>query len=307
MAEQGGRLAVSYFDHQFDPMALMDPRSFYEARGQQDMLEVAELGFDQVVMCVTELDLASKQRLSLLKNLVEVASGAGLEVNADPWRIGGVFGGEGVSFYEQNGLAPCTHEPKLSDLTKQWLDAVAEAGIERVFWDEPGVGCDEHGNLSLDFIDGCSQEAKSRGITWNSSCVRSRDQDTSAADDIASMVAIDEIGVAPYPFHPKNPVQKSAEEVVEHIRPWFEAIHESADRHNKQAHAWLQGFNISEANDPVLDIYIETIRACGIGNIAVWGFRSCASVAFLNPDTAQHPDTTWQSVQRSLGLSQPAR
>jgi len=231
--------------------------------------------------------------------LAQEARRLGLVVTADPWSVGGIFGGEGMSIYSHQGGKPCICEPELEELLLRWLDVVAEAGITRVFWDEPDLSCIDH-DLSLELIDQFSQEALTRGITWNASCIRSRDPDVDLSREVASMTAINEIAVAPYPFHPLNLVQKTRDEVVEHISPWFQRIRRAADEYDVEAQAWLQGFNISRENLPMIEEYVKTIQAAKISNIAVWGYNACASVTDLNPPTAESPDVVWAEVCRVL-------
>lgn len=296
------RRTVSYFEHQFHSTAIMDPKLFFERYGANQMLDIASRGFDEVIMCVTELDMQTKARRKLLADLTTVATKNGLLVTADPWRVGGIFGGEGMSLYEQNGGKPCTCDPELEKLLLDWLDTVAAAGIKRVFWDEPELSCTEH-SRSLELIDRFSQEAVDRGIDWNGSCIRSRDPNRDLSEQVASMSAINEIAVAPYPFHPQNKTPKTAQEVTSSIEPWFKRIKAAADKHNVSAQAWLQGFNISQENLPVLETYVNEISKAGIGNIAVWGYNGCAIVTDLNPAPAERPEIVWEEVCRLMGAS----
>lgn len=298
-----GRRTVSYFEPQFNSTAINRPEKFFDDSVTEHMVDIKNRGFDEIVLCVTELDMQTKSRRKLVADIRGAAEKQGLLVTADPWRVGGVFGGEGMSFYEQNGGKPCICEPELEQLIIHWLDVVAEAGITRVFWDEPDLLCADH-NLSLELIDRFSQEARVRGVAWNSSCIRSRDPGVDMSDDVASMVAIDEIAVAPYPFHPyNNATQKTAQEVMEGIAPWFGRIKKAADKHNKDSQAWLQGFNISRDNLPVLADYVNEINKAKINNIAVWGYRSCALVTDLNPAYAEQPAIVWEEVCRVIKQS----
>ena len=290
------RRTVSYFEHQFNSSAIMEPAKFFDERGLDDMADIRRRGFDEVIVCVTEMDMLTIARRGLLRDLKDAAEHESLLVTADPWRVGGIFGGEGMSFYEQNGGKPCLCEPELEDLMHRWIDTVAEAGIKRIFWDEPELDCPDH-NRSLELIDTFSQEAVARGIEWNSSCVRSRDSSVDVSNDVASMSAISEIAVAPYPYHPQSTAaQKTLPEVIDHISPWFERIKQAADKHGVEAQAWLQGFNYNQENLPVADAYVEQIKQARIGNIALWGYLACASVRHLNPPSAAPTDMQWEHL-----------
>jgi hypothetical protein len=296
------RRTVSYFEHEFHSTATMLPQQFFEDHGAAHMTEIAERGYDEVVMCVTELDIKVPARRELVGNLTQAAKDSDLLVTANPWRAGGVFGGEGMSLYEQSGGKPCICEPKLEKLLLRWLDRVAEVGIDRVFWDEPELSCPDH-NLTLDLIDRFSQEAQARGILWNGSCIRSRDPNVDLSDDVASMIAINEIAVAPYPFHPHNPNPKSSSEVVDSIAPWFARIKAAADRHGIESQAWLQGFNINPENMHILETYMNEILRAGLGNIAVWGYNGCGSVTCLNTPRSAPAEVVWEEVCRLMQVT----
>lgn len=117
------------------------------------------------------------------------------------------------------------------------------------------------------------------------------------------MTAIDEIAVAPYPFHPQNTAQKSSAEVVDSIAPWFNKIKAAADKHGSTAQAWLQGFNITSENMHVLELYVNEISKAKIGNIAVWGYKACENVTDLNPGRAEPPHVVWKEVCRLMETS----
>lgn len=299
-----GRLTLSYFEPQFNPLALMAPEQFTEI-GAEQITEIASLGYNELVYCLTELDMKSGARLDLVRELRETAEDEsnGMVVTADPWRVGGIFGGEGLSFHEQNGGKRCICDGELLDLLHSWVDTVAAVGIKRIFWDEPELECEKH-NLSLEAIDHLSQYAVSMGIDWNASCIRSRDPNIDLSDEVASMVAIDEIAVAPYPNHPQNPTRKTPEEVVGHITPWFQRIKATADIHGISAQAWVQCFNIAPEDLGVIDVCVNEILAADIGNIAFWGYNGCASVPHLNPKPAHDTEVVWQKVS---GLMVPLR
>lgn len=290
-----GRRTVSYFEHVYDPVSLMDPDMYLDEQGVLHMKDIKEKGFDEVVLCVTELDMATNARRRLLTGLTKAATDHQLLVTADPWRVGGIFGGEGISLYEQNGGKPCICEPKLESLLYNWLDTVVEAGITRVFWDEPELACPDH-NLSLELIDRFSQAAVARGINWNSSCVRSRDPNIDMSGKVAALSAIKELAVAPYQWHPQNKSPRPASEVVANIAPWFARIKSAADANGIDCQAWMQGFNISAENIPTLEVYLEEIKKAGIGNVAVWGYEGCKSVPHLNSATAEPASVVWRKM-----------
>ena len=112
------------------------------------MDELAGLGYTAVLHTFSENDLAYYRRT--MSELVEVSHRAGLEVQASPWGLGGTFGGEAESRFaldhpEASQVAPggtrlaaaCPNQPAYREFCKGWADAVLEAGVDLVFWDEP--------------------------------------------------------------------------------------------------------------------------------------------------------------------------
>jgi len=269
-----------------------------EQTGKADIQDIARRGFNEIILCVTELDLASKARLKLLKDLVAEAERNGLHVVADPWRLGGIFGGEGISFYEQNGGKP--DDPALGKLTEDWLDAVVDAGIKSVLWDEPEVMSGGQ-DRSMDYLKKYTALAKEKGIEQNVVVVRARERSVTSADAVATLPSVDGIAVAPYPFHPGNKNPKSASQVLDYVTPWFEATEAAAQRHGKTAQAWLQGFNITPENLPTLKLTIEAMRKAGIENVAVWGYRGAQRVDILNPQGTLDPIVVWDETSHLVG------
>ena len=105
---------------------------------------------DYVVHTVSETDLYFHK--SALRALGEASRQAGLEVWADPWGLGGVFGGERFSKFLldhpedwqvlSNGRrvpAACLNRPAFRNFVHEWLLAAREFGAQVIFWDEPHV------------------------------------------------------------------------------------------------------------------------------------------------------------------------
>lgn len=296
------RRTVSYFNHISDPTADMNPDMFCDLEGEDDMRKIKAAGYEEAVLCVTEEYRKNKALQRLLGRLTTTADEEGLLVTADLWRVGGIFGGEGKSKYEQNGGMPCICSKKLKKILYRSIDTVAEAGITRLFLDEPEIRCpiDDPKHTSLGLIELMSERAKVSGITWVSSCIRSRESSTDMSDMVASLDCIDEVAVAPYPFHPQNLTPKPELEIVSNLEMWFNRIKTSADRHGKSSQAWIQGFNVSQANLYMLEIYLNQIKKSGIGNVAVWGYNGCERIRILNPKGALPGKQVYEEVTRLL-------
>lgn len=134
---RGPRTGVSYVGNR------------YLSHARRDFERIAAVA-DHIVHTVSETDLHFHK--AALARLMEASRAAGLEVWADPWGLGGVFGGESYSKFllEHPDLwqvlsdgrrvpAACVNRPALRDFVKEWLIAVAHMGAQVVFWDEPHV------------------------------------------------------------------------------------------------------------------------------------------------------------------------
>lgn len=117
---------------------------------KRDLEEIVDHGFNGVVHCATEADMewGSDRLGEIFRATIE----AGLECWADPWGVGGVFGGEAHSgFLGRNPSAlqrssrgevlphACLRNPGFVRFVKDWIDTVASMGAQTVFWDEPHV------------------------------------------------------------------------------------------------------------------------------------------------------------------------
>ncbi len=113
-----------------------------------DLAMLAGNGFTYVVHTVSENDLAYHR--GTLEEIFALTREAGLEVHADPWGVGRLFGGE--AFSDLLARKPelrqvdcrgrplpclCPGRPEVEELMEQWIEVVAGAGADGVFIDEP--------------------------------------------------------------------------------------------------------------------------------------------------------------------------
>ena len=113
-----------------------------------DLEDIAQSGFDYVVHCFTESDLLDG--LESMRQIVAMTHELGMQVQVDPWGVGGVFGGEAFSKFvawemdacqvladgSSVGIA-CLYNPKLRTFVHRWIDAAIDIGADVMFWDEP--------------------------------------------------------------------------------------------------------------------------------------------------------------------------
>lgn len=121
----------------------------YQAHFRRDLDRLAPV-CDHVVHTVSETDLYFHKRA--MASLFKETRDRGLDVWADPWGLGGVFGGESFSRFLldhpdswqvlSNGRrvpAACLRQQAFRDFAREWLERVADWGAQVIFWDEPHV------------------------------------------------------------------------------------------------------------------------------------------------------------------------
>jgi hypothetical protein len=115
---------------------------------QADLEIIAANGCTYVVHTLSETDQLFYR--DTIEAIVKASHSAGLRVWLDPWAVGGVFGGEGLSLYtarfpeHQQVLstgervpAACPNRYEFRAMLRQWVDTAVEAGADVLFWDEP--------------------------------------------------------------------------------------------------------------------------------------------------------------------------
>jgi hypothetical protein len=131
---------VSYFGNRF------------LSHAKDDIARIAE-SCDYVVHTVSETDLNFHK--AVLAKIFQETRRRGLEVWADPWGLGGVFGGEALSTFltahrdswqtMSNGkviAGACLNRPEWRSFVKEWVLTVRDMGAQVIFWDEPHVAFD---------------------------------------------------------------------------------------------------------------------------------------------------------------------
>jgi hypothetical protein len=121
---------------------------------------------DYVVHTVSETDISFHK--SALGKIFAHSRRKKLEVWADPWGLGGVFGGESFSHYlvqhrdswqvlSDGRIVPsaCLNRPEFSHLLKEWILTVRDMGAQVIFWDEPHLHWNIDTELSGVFSCAC--------------------------------------------------------------------------------------------------------------------------------------------------------
>lgn len=148
------KLGVSYFGNRF------------LSHAKSDLTRIADV-CDYVVHTVSEADLTYHK--AVMAKIFSESRKRGLEVWADPWGLGGVFGGESFSKFllehrdswqiMSNGEvrpSACLNRPEWRSFAMEWLLSVRDMGAQVIFWDEPHMAIDLSSELDGVYACVCS-------------------------------------------------------------------------------------------------------------------------------------------------------
>lgn len=269
------RRIVSYFDHEF-----IEPSM---EKLDRDIREMTDAGFTNVVLCVTETDLRSQERQAYLKKAVDSMQSAGLDIWADPWAVGGVFGGEAVSYFKREHEKHCDCNPHLEKLLDRWLDTVGQLGIETVFWDEPEMHCQDHQNEEMGFLEKYTRKAGELALR-NVVCLCANPRKANLLQQVAAMPLVTELATDPY--FPNAFTAVPDERRLDYVARWARETKRAAEANGKRSHIWVQNFDIDAGREYMIGEHIAVADAAGV-DVAVWGFHGCESVPdFITPGQA---------------------
>ncbi len=130
------KLGMSYFGNRYKDCA------------KRHFRHMKEIGVSYIVFTFSENDLAFYEHT--MHELFSLAHSMGMEVWADPWGMGGVFGGEAFSAallaspddwqVRSDGKSvphACLNSRRFRNFVKLWIDSVVAGGADYTFWDEP--------------------------------------------------------------------------------------------------------------------------------------------------------------------------
>jgi hypothetical protein len=297
----------------------------------EDMHDLAQRGFTGVLHTFSENDLAFYRET--MAKIVDVSHEAGLEVQIDPWGLGGVFGGEAESrFVSRNSgscqndgqivPAACPNAPAFRAFVRSWADAAIETGADLVFWDEPhwavpACGCDacrnrfsehygeemptdptprviEFREASLvDFLQEMLGHVGQKGGR-NTVCLLPHDGDWKA---IAELPGLDTLATDPYWASFGRPVK-------EFVHEYSVKVKELADEHGVGAQIWIQGFGLGPEDADDIHTAVKTARAAGIEDLWTWGYDACGHMPALK---TREPATVWDVLTAALTGRRPSK
>lgn len=278
MAERPRRHLVSYFGNR------------YLDHFRRDLQEIRDHGFDTVVHCVTEAD--REWGMTRIAEMFAMTREAGLSCWADPWGVAGVFGGEAHSGYLARGGTVGAEDAGLRALLHNWIDAVATAGTECIFWDEPNLGPGHGPEALVPFIADVSAHARECGLE-SSVCLTATVPNVRALRQLAALESVDDIGIDPYydlELDHRDP------DPEDYVGRWADTVRDAADEHGKTSHLWVQAFNIAAGDEHRIGRCIAVAQARGVSGIAIWGFRACEALD-IRPARAE---LAWRVVREAL-------
>lgn len=291
------RRIVAYFDHEFGELS-------YD-KIEHDVDEMTGAGFTNVVLCITEKDIASQNRLDFLTDTVTHMKSRGLEVWADPWSVGNIFGGEGGSTFRDRDSREtrwkrCMCNPNIDSLVHNWLDATASTGIGTVFWDEPEMkDCQKRHHNEIKFLEKYTAAA-GRLALKSVVCLCADESKKHQLAQAASLPDVVEIATDPY-FPNPFPYPKITEEIrLQYVERWAEFTRRTAEAAGVDWHIWVQAFGIPKGRESMIDEHVGVLRSRGVGSIAVWGFQGCKSVPDFANDSDASPDVLWRRIKKAL-------
>ena len=278
MAEPSPRHLVAYFGNR------------YLDHFERDLEEIRRHGFDGVVHCVSEADREWGMRR--IAEMFAATRDAGLSCWADPWGVGGVFGGEAHSAYLARGGLVGAADPGFRALVHNWVDDVAAAGAEWVFWDEPDLGLGHGVDALISFLGDVSAYARQQGLR-NSVCLTSTVTNMPAFRSLAALESIDDIGTDPYY---KLDLDHRDPDPEDYVGAWTDRVHDAAEGFGKTSHVWVQAFHIAAGEEHRIGRCLAVARAHGASRLGVWAFRACEPLD-IRP---ARPDVAWQAVREAL-------
>ena len=311
---------------------------------RRDMADLAARGYTGVLHTYSENDLEYYR--GTMGEIVEASHAVGLTVQVSPWGLGRTFGGEAesrfVTFYPEECqvlddgrriAGACLNSARYRAFCMEWADAVLEAGVDSVFWDEPAwmvprhVGIDDPARWScvcdrcaerfggaipreltpevqafreasvVDFLREMLAHVAARGGE-NTICLLPSTDGAHGISDwnmVASLPGLTTFATDPYWKHWGEPAGPF-------VQRFAKLLQETCERHGVGAQLWLPSFGLTAEEIPDLESAIEGARTEGIDDLWTWGYEACGNMtALATPDAP----LVWEAVSAALtGRSQ---
>ena len=308
---------------------------------REDMRELAVSGFNTVLHTFSHNDLDRNRRT--MKEIFDITSEYGMDVWADNWGLGGPPGDKShfLSYHPEShqigsdGLPDpvrvCYTSPAFEEFTKEWIDAVYEAGARKIFWDEPHFADVRNGNSRVwtcrcarcramfniryghempdtitpevdafrksvitDYFKTVAGYAKKKGM-YNAVCVMFANGENAPnfGVDLDSICSSPALdNIGSDPYW----LGAGAHGYTEVYKFVYErARHniELCEKYGKDHNLWLQTFSNPAENEDEIIAAADALYDAGARSIFAWGFRGSDSTDYR----AIAPDRTWYATK----------
>ncbi len=306
---------------------------------REDMQDLAASGFTSVLHMFTHNDL--DRHKNIMKEIFDITKYYGLDVMVDNWGLGGAPGDkshflayypDAHQYYNDGTMHPtsaCYNQQSFVDFTKRWIDAVLEAGGQKLYWDEPRLyykeledgavnwtcrcetcqklfeerynkpmptvitkEVDEFRKWSIsNYIQTVSAYAKKNGM-YNSVCVMFFENQGVDLDSIISTPSLDNIGSDPYWVNVANGYPETYKYVYELAKKNIDIC----EKYNKDHNLWIQTFNNPTDREEEIIAAADAVYDAGARTIFAWGYRGSDA----NDYRAKSPDRTWYATKAAF-------
>jgi hypothetical protein len=176
----------------------------------------------------------------------------------------------------------CPRSEPVQAVLDRWLAVVATAGADVVMWDEPRGRCCDVWPLLTALLE----DARTRSLE-NAVCL-APDHRWPTANVLRGVTRL---GVDPYwiPHHRADRREFAAY--------WLQRAAALAETVEASLHVWIQGFRVSADAEVEVAEMLAWAAERRIPEIAIWGYRGCASMSVL---ACERPIELWQTVTTAL-------
>ena len=292
-----------------------------------DMLKMREEGSSQVLHTWSEEDLSYYR--DTMGEIIRASHETGLSVYVNSWAVGRVFGGEANSELVAKNPgscqilstgepvpAICPNHPAFETYMDSWIDAVADAGADTFFWDEPhfffrkgrdtewACHCnvcralfhDEFGgdmpsqatpevtifrqNSLLRLLGRWTERVASRGKR-NNICLLPDIFDAGLPDweSVAALPHLDELSSDPYWFD-EDPEEK----VRGDYGLYAKRLVELCAAKGIEPQMWMKLYRIKRGTEHFAPLAAKISYDAGIRNLMAWSWRASEWMSWLRSD-----------------------
>ena len=308
---------------------------------REDMREMAASGFNCVLHTYSHNDLDRNRRT--MKEIFDITFEYGMDVWADNWGLGGPPGDKShfLSYHPEahqigsdgnpDPVRACYTSPAFVQFTKDWVDAVYDAGVRKIFWDEPHFADVRRGDSRVwtcrcerckalfyekyghempailtpevdafrkyvitDYFNTVAGYAKSKGM-YNIVCVMFSNGENAPnfGVDLDSICTSPALdNIGSDPYWLGSGVHGYTE-VYKFVYERARRNIELCEKYGKDHNLWLQTYSHPAENEDEIIAAADALYDAGARSIFAWGFRGSDSTDYM----AKAPDRTWYATK----------